>query len=171
MTSRRLELEIQGVARQVGSMVALGGGSGLTDAQLLGRFLAGEGSVSALAFEALVGRHGPMVLRVCRGVLRDPHDAQDAFQATFLVLVRKAGLDPRSRLAGELAARGRPPRREPREGRRGPAPTARTSGRAGGNPGPSVPTRPTTSTPKLHEEIDRLPSNTGRPSSSATSKG
>src|SRR5262249_51185081 len=62
--------------------------AGLSDAQLLERFLTrGE----AGAFEELMGRHGPMVLGVCRAILRDPHDAEDAFQATFLVLVKTGG--------------------------------------------------------------------------------
>ncbi|HEV3122831.1 MAG TPA: sigma-70 family RNA polymerase sigma factor, partial [Isosphaeraceae bacterium] len=61
----------------------------LTDAELLERFAAGGRGAEA-AFEALLARHGPMVYGVCRRVLRDPHDVQDAFQATFLVLVRKA---------------------------------------------------------------------------------
>jgi RNA polymerase sigma factor (sigma-70 family) len=63
---------------------------GLTDAQLLERFTSRRDASAELAFEALVHRHGPMVFRVCRAVLRDPHDAHDAFQATFLVLARKA---------------------------------------------------------------------------------
>jgi RNA polymerase sigma factor (sigma-70 family) len=62
----------------------------LTDGQLLEQFATGRGEVTELAFASLVERHGPMVLRVCRGVLADPHAAQDAFQATFLVLVKKA---------------------------------------------------------------------------------
>jgi RNA polymerase sigma factor (sigma-70 family) len=59
----------------------------LTDAELLTRFAAcrDEG-----AFSALVGRHGPLVLGVCRRALRDSHAAEDAFQATFLLLARKA---------------------------------------------------------------------------------
>ncbi|HEX4590804.1 MAG TPA: sigma-70 family RNA polymerase sigma factor, partial [Gemmataceae bacterium] len=59
----------------------------LTDADLLGRYTARR---DAAAFAALVARHGPMVLGVCRRLLSDPQDAEDAFQATFLVLVRKA---------------------------------------------------------------------------------
>ncbi len=68
-------------------------GGGLSDGQLLECFLSQreEG-----AFEALVRRHGPMVWGVCRRILRDWHDTEEAFQATFLVLVRKgASIQPR----------------------------------------------------------------------------
>jgi RNA polymerase sigma-70 factor (ECF subfamily) len=64
------------------------GGAGLTDGELLGAFVARRDDA---CFEALVHRHGPMVLGVCRRLLRDHHDAEDAFQATMLVLARKAG--------------------------------------------------------------------------------
>jgi RNA polymerase sigma factor (sigma-70 family) len=60
----------------------------LTDAQLLERFVAHRDEA---AFGALLERHGPLVLGVCRQVLHDEHAAEDVFQATFLVLARKAG--------------------------------------------------------------------------------
>ncbi|MHC5542050.1 RNA polymerase sigma factor, partial [Singulisphaera rosea] len=70
------------------------------DADLLDRFAS---SGDEAAFTTLVERHGTMVLSVCKGVLRDPNDAQDAFQATFLVLVRKArGLQVDGSLGGWL---------------------------------------------------------------------
>jgi RNA polymerase sigma factor (sigma-70 family) len=65
--------------------------AGLSDGPLLERFAARRGEEAELAFAALLARHGPMVWRVCRRVLRDEQDAQDAFQATWLVLARKAG--------------------------------------------------------------------------------
>ncbi len=73
--------------------VLLEGGSvtGLTDRQLLARFTAERDSAREAAFAALVTRHGPMVLVVCRQLLGDLHHAEDAFQAVFLVLARKAG--------------------------------------------------------------------------------
>ncbi|MHC5539928.1 RNA polymerase sigma factor, partial [Singulisphaera rosea] len=74
--------------RQVQDLFRFGTVSEVPDDQLLERFRAGG---DAKAFEELVRRHGPMVLGVCRGVLRSPEDVPDAFQATFLVLLRKAG--------------------------------------------------------------------------------
>ncbi len=71
--------------------------AGLPDGQLLDRIAtrpgAGreDGTGVESAFGVLIERHGPMVLRVCRGVLGDPHEADDAFQATFLILFRQAG--------------------------------------------------------------------------------
>src|SRR5439155_27106453 len=60
----------------------------LTDTQLLQRFAAQHDEA---AFSALMERHGPAVLQLCRRVLHHTHDAEDAFQATFLVLARLAG--------------------------------------------------------------------------------
>ncbi len=62
----------------------------LTDGELLERFALRRDEAAA-AFETLLARHGAMVLTVCRQVLGDAHAAEDAFQATFLVVLRRAG--------------------------------------------------------------------------------
>ncbi len=61
-----------------------------SDLELLACVQAGDGPIAHEAFRILVERHGPMVLGLCRSIVRDQHEAEDAFQATFLVLVRKA---------------------------------------------------------------------------------
>ena len=76
------------VLRQIHRLFHGGSVGGLSEWQLLDRY-ASRGDESA--FEALLARHGPMVLGVCRRVLDEPQAVEDAFQATFLVLVRKAG--------------------------------------------------------------------------------
>jgi RNA polymerase sigma factor (sigma-70 family) len=77
--------------RSIRTLFTAGTVGGLTDKELLERFTARDGDGAELAFASLVERHGPMVLRVCRAVLRDAHEAEDAFQATFLILALKAG--------------------------------------------------------------------------------
>src|SRR5262245_24389107 len=79
--------QVSEVIQHLRRAVLLREGAGLTDGQLLKDYL-GRRDEAALA--ALVRRHGPMVWGVCRRVLRNYHDAEDAFQATFLVLVRRA---------------------------------------------------------------------------------
>jgi TIGR03009 family protein len=77
-----------GVLRHLRRLVGRHGGEGVTDAQLLDQFVTQRDESS---FELLVWRHQRLVLNVCRRVLRDREDAEDAFQATFLALAAKAG--------------------------------------------------------------------------------
>ena len=78
------------VIRDIQTLFHLGTAGAHSDAELLEAFLGRRGEAAEMAFAAVVARHGPMVLRVCRRILTDPNDAEDAFQVTFLVLARKA---------------------------------------------------------------------------------
>ena len=74
--------------RDLRDLFSVGTAVGLADGELLARYTT---SNDGLAFAAIVARHGPMVAATCRAILHREHDVEDAFQATFLVLARKAG--------------------------------------------------------------------------------
>ena len=78
------------VVKNIQTLFRAGTAGGLTDGQLLERFLSGRDGSGDAAFAAIVERHAPMVLRICRDALHDWHDAEDASQAAFIVLARKA---------------------------------------------------------------------------------
>src|SRR5262245_55417189 len=117
----------RGVWKQLDGLFRHGAAGHLGDEELLSRFVARRDEAAEAAFAALVERYGPMVLGVCRRVLGDRHEAEDAFQATFLVLARKAGsIARREQLANWLHgvanrtardARARADRRRARERR------------------------------------------------------
>jgi RNA polymerase sigma factor (sigma-70 family) len=93
---------LAGTLRRLRTLIGAGGESAASDAHLLERFARGR---DECAFAELLRRHGPMVLGVCRRVLRHDHDAEDAFQAAFLVLARKASaIRKRASVAGWLFA-------------------------------------------------------------------
>ena len=96
MATRQISTIIQHLRR-----AALGhDGAGITDGQLLESFIARKDDDT---FGAILHRHGPMVLGVCGRILRNHHDSEDAFQAVFLVLARKAAsIRPREQLANWL---------------------------------------------------------------------
>ncbi len=85
------------VIRRLSRFGGLQGDLAQTDAQLLDRFARRR---EEPAFAALLARHGPMVLGLCHRLLHDPRDAEDAFQAAFLILARKAGVIRRQSLLG-----------------------------------------------------------------------
>jgi RNA polymerase sigma factor (sigma-70 family) len=92
--------QIASVVRHIRKLIGLADGEPLPDGELLQRFVEQRDET---AFELLVQRYGSMVNGVCRRILSDPNDADDAFQATFLVLVRRAAsLDRRSPLGSWL---------------------------------------------------------------------
>jgi RNA polymerase sigma factor (sigma-70 family) len=142
------------IIRRIGRSVSLQGDLALTDAQLLERFVSRRDEP---AFAALVARHGPMVLGVCRRLVRDAQEAEDAFQATFLVLARKAAAIQRQpMLAGWLYGvayrvavrlRGQTARRQTHEQR-----DVDLTALAGGDDGGYSDVRPL-----IHEEVGRLP--------------
>jgi RNA polymerase sigma factor (sigma-70 family) len=139
------------------TLFRVGAIGGLSDAQLLERFMAGRDEAGEAAFRALVERHGPMVLRVCRSVLHNPHDAEDAFQVTFLALARNAGSIRKHGSIGSwlhgtahrvaLKAKSAARRRQARESRMAEAVVSSESQ-------PSNDEREFS--PILHEEIERL---------------
>src|SRR5262245_57233946 len=122
-------VSLEGVLGQARKIAAVQTARGLADGELLRRFVAASDEA---AFAALVDRHGPRVLGVCRRALLDRHHAEDAFQATFLVLARKAASvrDPASlpgwlhRVACTIAANARRARGRRQRHERGAAPAA-----------------------------------------------
>jgi RNA polymerase sigma factor (sigma-70 family) len=157
------------VARQLGSLFDGSSVAGLTDRQLIERFNDRRDATGETAFGALVARHGPMVLHVCHQILGDQHHAEDAFQAVFLVLARKARSirDPDllgNWLYGVALRTGRKARVQLARRRK------HEEGDAMRRPGsgPSVPVEPMVPSAEvpvlareqaevLHREIDRLP--------------
>src|SRR5262249_49821792 len=79
------------ILRHFRTLLTDGSVAGMSDAELLERFVTRQGEIAEVAFEAIVARHAPMVWGVCRHLLGNRHDAEDAFQSTFLVLASKAG--------------------------------------------------------------------------------
>jgi RNA polymerase sigma factor (sigma-70 family) len=78
---------LQSVVRHLRGVLVNHAVAEVLDAELLSRYVLHK---DATAFDLLLRRHGPMVLGVCRRLLRDEYDTEDAFQATFLILIRKA---------------------------------------------------------------------------------
>ena len=144
------------VFRQVHRVLNFGAVGTMPDAQLLEWFVTEPAESAEAAFEELMNRHGPMVFGVCRRVLQDPHDAEDAYQAVFLVLAKRAGSIRRKHSAASwlfgvahrvaVRARGRAARRRAIELR-----IAEQTAEG------FLPSGEQTDWSMLHDEVDRLP--------------
>jgi RNA polymerase sigma factor (sigma-70 family) len=147
-----------GAAPDFRVLFGMGTLAGLTDGQLLERFATHRDDAGELAFAALLDRHGPMVLGVCGALLGDPNDAEDALQATFLVLARKArSLWVRDTIgpwlhavAHRIASHALSDRARRRRHERAAAGRTATTTAIG-------PAEPDEIGPVLHDEIGRLP--------------
>jgi HlyD family secretion protein len=146
------------VFKSVRTLFEAGTSASLSDGQLLERYVFEADQEGAeAAFRALVERHGPVVMRTCRLVVRDVHDAEDAFQATFLILARKAAtIRKRDSVAGWLVgvarrvacrAQAQKKRRSAHESLHGSM--AEAYGSESDQPGKPM--------PEVREEVDRLP--------------
>jgi RNA polymerase sigma factor (sigma-70 family) len=160
-------VHVQTLSEHLGTLFGSGTCAGLSDGELLDRFLSHRDEAGERAFEALMTRHGPMVLQVCRNLLDDPTEVHDAFQAVFLVLARRAGAIRKSGSVGSwlygvavrLAARVRvsASRRRVRDRR-----TIEAAGilAAVGTQSPEILTTPierSEGSAAVHQEVDRLP--------------
>jgi RNA polymerase sigma factor (sigma-70 family) len=150
--------------QQIGRLFLEGTSIGSSEGELLDRFVRAR---DESAFEALVARHGPMVLGVCRKLLRDPNDVDDAFQATFLVLVRKAATLRRCDLLGNwlygvamrvaMRARSQAARRMGRFGSQDAIEKLAATEDLEGSPHSPASFMEPESAPWLHQEVSHLP--------------
>jgi RNA polymerase sigma factor (sigma-70 family) len=83
-------LRSETILKHFRTLMTDGSVTGMSDAELLGRFVTRQGEIAGVAFAAIVARHGPMVWGACRPLLSNQDDTEDAFQTTFLVLASKA---------------------------------------------------------------------------------
>ncbi|WP_406698714.1 sigma-70 family RNA polymerase sigma factor [Singulisphaera sp. Ch08] len=146
------------VLKHLQTLYSAGAIGGLSDGQLGDRVLPGRDDATEAAFTILAERHGPMVLRVCRQMLCDRHEAEDAFQATFLVLASKVhAIRNRDSMAGWLhgVARRVAQRAKADAGRR--RNKERRAAILASVHSPEDSQGPSESWPELHEEIAQLP--------------
>jgi RNA polymerase sigma factor (sigma-70 family) len=156
------------VVRQIESLLDGGSVAGLSDRQLVERFIARRDAVGEAAFAALIVRHGPMVLGVCRQLLGDHHHAEDAFQAVFFVLARRARSvgDPdllSNWLYGVAQRTARKAKARLARGRNSEEDCALNLPEAGSTVPADQPAIDRERAEALHDEIDRLPASSRLP--------